>query len=226
VTAVANQQVGAFAQSRRQVKSGDAASGPAPLSAIASDDNRGAIELLKDARGDDAHNADVPKGLAFDDDEVIFGFELGADGRNGFFRYAAFDFLALTVFSIQLLGERHRGAHVARHQEVQGRLSRLKPASGIETRSKLETDLMSANADRRLSDALERGKTGPTRGVQPFQSCRYQNAIFAGERNDVRDSAESDEIEQWPEVVISSARKIRFAAALYDGVSEFEGEAN
>src|SRR5712675_1802313 len=106
--AMANQQISAFAQSRRQIESRNAATGPAPLRALSADDNRGPIELVKHARSDNTNYADVPEHLALDDDKIIFGFEFGSHGRNGFFSNAALDFLALAILGVQLLSERHR----------------------------------------------------------------------------------------------------------------------
>jgi hypothetical protein len=112
------------------------------------------------------------------------------------------------------------------HQKVKSRLGGLEPASRIQTRSELESDFMSPDSDRGLSDAFERREAGPTRRVQPFQACRYQDAIFPGEWNDVRNGAERDEIQKWPEIVIGSAGEIGFTSAFHNCVSEFERKAD
>src|ERR1041384_1667548 len=60
MTAVAHEQIAALAQRGRQIKPGNAAPGPAPFSAIAADDNRRPIKLLKHPGGHNPHDANVP----------------------------------------------------------------------------------------------------------------------------------------------------------------------
>ena len=56
-------------------------------------------------RSDDADDTDVPGLAALDDDEVGLCAELGAEGADGFFGNGAFDLLALTVATVERLGE-------------------------------------------------------------------------------------------------------------------------
>ena len=53
-----------------------------------------------------------------------------------------------------------------------------------------------------------------------------KDTIFAGERNDIRDCAESDQVHEGPKVVIGSAGKVGFASSFDDCMSEFESEAD
>ena len=63
-------------------------------------------------------------------------------------------------------------------------------------------------------------------GVQAFQADGGQNAVLAGQRDDVSNSAEGDQVEQRAQVELGCARQAGLAAALEQGVGEFEGEAH
>src|SRR5690348_11096451 len=109
---VTNEQVAALAQRGGEVETGDASARAAPLVAIAADNNGWAVESLQDARCDDADNADVPWHLAFDDDEIVLGFEFGMEIVDDLLGNIALDFLALAIAGIECLRQRRRGLQV------------------------------------------------------------------------------------------------------------------
>ena len=113
VAAVAEQQVVAFPQRGGQVETGNAAARAAELLAIAAEDDGRPVELLEHARRDNAHDADVPRQLTLDDDEVGLRVEPGAHRADDFLGDAAFDLLALAVVGVQLLREGQRFGQVA-----------------------------------------------------------------------------------------------------------------
>src|SRR6185437_17022952 len=97
-----------------EVETGDAAAGAAPLLAFTTDDDGRAIKFLEHARGNDPDHADVPEQLAFHDDEIGVGIELGADGADDFVNDAAFDFLAFAISRVERLRDGRGFGFVAR----------------------------------------------------------------------------------------------------------------
>ena len=112
--------------------------------AVAAEDDGRPVELLQHARRDDAHDADVPGQLAFDDDEIGLRVELGAHRADDFLGDAAFDLLALAVARVQVLRERQRFGEVAGQQQAQGFFGGFQPAGGVEARRELEADFVGA----------------------------------------------------------------------------------
>ena len=76
VTAVAHEQIAAFAQRGGQIKTRDAAARTAPFAALAAENDGGPVKLLEHARRDDADDADVPEQLSLDDDEIRLRIKL------------------------------------------------------------------------------------------------------------------------------------------------------
>ena len=62
--------------------------------------------------------------------------------------------------------------------------------------------------------------------VQPFQSARDEDAIFAGQRDQVRDGAERDEIQERAQIESARLSQSHFATALHQGVGELERQAH
>ncbi len=58
-----------------------------------------------------------------------------------------------------------------------------------------------------------------------FEAGGNEDAVLAGQRDEVGDGAERDQVEQRAQVEIRRARQARFASALHQGVGELEGEA-
>ena len=225
MAAVAEQQVVALAQRGGQVEAGDAAARAAQLVAVAAEDDGRAVELLEHARGDNAHDADVPGQLALDDDEVGLRVEPGAHGADDFLGDAAFDLLALAVVGVELLRDGQRFGEVAGQEQAQGFLGGFQAAGGIEAGRELEADFVGAEQGRGLGDSFQGDQAGALGGVQAFQAGGNQNAVFAGQRDDVGNGAEGDQVEQGAQVEVGRAGQAGFASALEEGVGELEGEA-
>ena len=90
----------------------------------------------------------------------------------------------------------------------------------------MKTHFISSDGSWGLGDSLEGDESGTLSGIQVLKAGGYEDAIFARERDEISDGAESDKVEERAQVVISSARKGEFAGALEQGVGEFEGEAD
>ena len=132
VAAVAEQQVVALAQRGGQVEPRDAAARAAELPAVAAEDDGRAVKLLEHARSHNAHHADVPGQLAFNDDEVGLRVEPGAQGADDFLGDAALDLLALAVCASSAWAMGMASARSRRQQQTQGVLGGLQPAGGVE----------------------------------------------------------------------------------------------
>ncbi len=72
---------------------------------------------------------------------------------------------------------------------------------------------------------FQRDQSGPLRRVQPLQTGGDQNAIFAGERNEVGNRAQRDQIQQRSQIEFRRAGQAGFASAFDQRMGEFEGEA-
>jgi hypothetical protein len=64
------------------------------------------------------------------------------------------------------------------------------------------------------------------RGHEALEAGGDEDAVFAGERNDVGDGAKGDEVKKKTEIHIVSRLEIRIAEAFEKGVGEFEGETD
>ena len=73
---------------------------------------------------------------------------------------------------------------------------------------------------------FQRDKARSFRGVQPFQSGGDEDAVLAGERDEIGNSAQRDEIEQRAQIIIRCAGKVHLASAFDECVCELEGEAD
>ena len=105
-------------------------------------------------------------------------------------------------------------------------LGGFQTAGGVQARRELESDFVSAELDLRCwATFFNATNSGALRCVQAVQSGGNQNAVFADERNDVRDGAQRDQVEQRAQIEIRRAGQADFAAALDQRVGEFEGEA-
>ena len=96
---------------------------------------------------------------------------------------------------------------------------------GVEPGSELEADFVGAEQGRGLSDSLQGDQAGALGGVEALQAGGDQDAVFAGQRDDVGNGAEGDQVEQGAQVEVGCAGQAGFAAALEEGMGEFEGEA-
>ncbi len=165
---------------------------------------------MQHARGDDAHHADVPKQLSFDDDEISLGIEFRADGADDFIDDAAFDFLTLAIAHVESLRDGRGFGLIAREEQAQGFLGGFQAAGGVQARGELETDLVGAQRSGALRNFFERDQAGALGRVQALKAGGNEKAIFADQGHDVGDGAEGDEIEQGAQVEFREAGKISF----------------
>jgi len=113
----------------------------------------------------------------------------------------------------------------SRAEQVERFLRGLEPAGGVQPRRELETDFVRAETIGTLRDFFQRDQSRPLRDVQPFESGADENPVFAGERDDVGNGAERDEVEERTEIEVGGAGKAGFAPVLEDGVGELECQA-
>ena len=78
---------------------------------------------------------------------------------------------------------------------------------------------------RRLRDLFQRDQSGPLRCVQPFQTGGDENAVFAGERHEIGNRAQRDQIQQRPQIEFRRAGQTGFASAFDQRVRQFERQA-
>ena len=108
------------------------------------------------------------------------------------------------------------------HEQVQRLFGRFEAAGGVESRRELKPDFVSSGRFRCLRDFLQGDQTGTRSRFQALQAGGNQNAVFAGERDDVGDRAECDQIQQRPQIKIGEFRQTHFASVFHQGMGEFE----
>ena len=155
----------------------------------------------------------------------VCGIEFGAHGGDDFVGDAAFDLLALAVAGVQLMRDGQRLVQAAGQQQAQRVFGGFEAAGGVETGRELEADFVCAERDRGLSDSFQRDQARALGGVEALQANGSEDAVLAGQRNDVGDGAEGDQIEQGAQVKVRGAGQAGFASALEESVRELEGEA-
>ena len=155
----------------------------------------------------------------------VWGLNLARTEANDFLGDGAFDLLALAVVGVQVLREGQRFGEVAGQQQAQSVLGGFQPAGGVETGGELEADFVGAEPGRGLSDSFQGHQPRPLGGVQAFQAGGNQNAVLAGQGDDVGNGGESNQVEQGAQVELGRARQAGLASAFDEGVGEFEGEA-
>ena len=102
---------------------------------------------------------------------------------------------------------------------------RFQSPGGVQSRRELEADFVSADFVRCLRGFFQRQNSGALGFVQLPQAGGNQNPVFAGERNQVGDRAERDQIQQRFQIKFRRAGEICFAPAFDQGMRELEGEA-
>src|SRR5689334_5255952 len=102
MTARFKQQIAAAPQSRSEVESRHAPAGSAPgFGTIAAEDDHRTVEFAQHTAGDNAHHAEMPMGLAFDNREVSGGIKTRPNRRNDFLRNALFQVLPFFILGIE-----------------------------------------------------------------------------------------------------------------------------
>jgi hypothetical protein len=77
----------------------------------------------------------------------------------------------------------------------------------------------------RLRNLLQRDQPGPAGGVELLQTDSDENPVLAGERHDVGNGAERDQVQQRFQIKVGRAGQTGFATAFDKSVGEFEGKA-
>ena len=121
------------------------------------------------------------------------------------------------LLGVELLRDGQGFGQVAGQQQAQGVFGGFEAARGVETGGELEADFVGAEQGRGLSDSFQGDQAGPLGGVQALQAGGNQNAVLAGERDDVGDGAEGDQVEQGAQVEVGRAGQAGFASALERG---------
>src|SRR6266550_953300 len=119
MSAVLHEQITAVPKRFRQIKAGNAPARPTPMLAIPSDNNGRTIKLLEHPCSDDADHTDMPRRLAFNNDEVCLRFEFRLYGSDYLFGDRALELLTLAILRIELLCQVHRRRQVRRQQQPQ-----------------------------------------------------------------------------------------------------------
>src|SRR5436189_6361761 len=114
---VPHEQITAVPKRFRQIKAGNAPARPTPMLAIPSDNKGRTIKLLEHPCGHDADNTDMPRRLAFNNDEVSLRFEFRLYGPDYLFGNGALKLLALAILRIELLRQGHRRGQVRCQQQ-------------------------------------------------------------------------------------------------------------
>ena len=89
----------------------------------------------------------------------------------------------------------------------------------------MEADLVGAEPGRGAGDPFQGDQPRPPGGVEAFQAGGNQDAVLAGERDNVGNGAEGDQVEQGAQVEVGRAGQSGLASAFQEGMGEFEGEA-
>src|SRR5438552_10926784 len=107
MSAVPHEQITAIPKRFRQIKAGNAPARPSPMLPIPSDNNGRTIKLLEHPCGDDADNTDMPRRLAFNNDEVCLRFEFRSHSTDDLFGNRALELLPLAILRIEFLRQGH-----------------------------------------------------------------------------------------------------------------------
>lgn len=162
--------------------------------------------------------------MTLNDREILCGVE--ADGGHDLADNLLFNGLALAIAGIEALGNRVAFVGVGAEQQVQGLERIFETAGGIESRGELETNFLRAQRRFALGDFFE-GVQADAFGLgQLHQAAADEDTVFAGERDEVGDSSQRDEIEECAQINLERFGEAEVASALEDGVCEFEGEAD
>ncbi len=110
-------------------------------------------------------------------------------------------------------------------QQLQRFFRRLQSAGGVQSRRELEADFVGADLVRRLRGFFQRKNSGALGFVQLPQAGVNQNPVFAGERNQVRNCSERDQVQKRFQIEFRRAGQIGFAPAFDNCVRELERKA-
>ncbi len=152
VAAELREVLGALAERLDEVEALDAAGAPLPHPALDADDQRGLVEPLDDAGGDDAHDAGVP---AFGpEDEAARALPLLGLG-DGLDEHLLLDLLALLVGPVELVRRASRASvEVPGPEQLQTDRGVIEASGGVDPGAEAEAHL--AGAHRRPRSRVRR----------------------------------------------------------------------
>ncbi len=183
-------------EARVQVVGRDRAAAALAALAVERDQHDGPRVTVDEARGDDADHALVPA-LARGHEHAVAALERAAalDLGGGGAQDRVLDPLALAVALLDLLGQRLGLVARGREQQVERERGVAEAAGGVDARREAEAEIGRAHA-RRI-DARARHQRAQARpiglGEAPHPAA-HERAVLVGERHDVGDRGERDEI--------------------------------
>ena len=195
VAAVAQQLVGARLEPGEQVEAGDRAARARALVAVERDQHGRAVVALGEAGGDDADHPGMP---ALGREHVRGGARaaLLAQQRLGLEADARLDVAALRIDGVELRRDGARPLRVGGQQQLEPGVGAVEAAGGVEPRREAEADralVDEARVDAR--DVHQRAQPRLARAREAAQAGADEPAVLAGERDDVGDRGERDEVE-------------------------------
>src|SRR5580765_1190090 len=211
MAAMTDEQIVTVAKGSGQIESFNAATGAAPCFVVSAQDDGRAIKGLEDAGGHDADHTDMPEQLAFDDDKILRWIEAGPNSANHLLGDIALDFLAFPILRIKTSRHIEGFCAVFGQEQLEGLEGVFQPASGIEPGSKLKADFISADWFGNLRDLFQSDQAWPRGLVKAFDPFANEDAIFTGERNEVGNCAESDQVQRRAQVEFFRGRHAGFA---------------
>src|SRR5439155_15735455 len=111
-----HQQIAALSQSLREIEPRDASAGPPPVLAIPAYDDCWPVKLLEHPCRHDAHDANMPGRLPFNDHKIGLRLEFRLHRPNNLLENGALELLPLAVTGVELLGQRQRLLRILRQQ--------------------------------------------------------------------------------------------------------------
>ena len=167
----------------------------------------------------------MPEELALDDDVVRLGIEPRPHRPDDLRGDLLLDALAFAVAGIKREGDRVGRGGIGREQEAQGLVGVLQSSGGVQARAQSEAHVTNADDSLQSGDLLERDQPRPGGFRQSRKSGGDEDAVLAGQRNQIRDGAERGEIEKGADIERLRFGPAQFAAALGQGMKQLEGEA-
>ena len=187
--------LGALAERLDEVEALDAAGAPLPHPALDADHQRGPVEAFDDAGGDDADDAGVPS-LGPEDEAAgalpVLGLGDGLD------EHLALDLLAILVGVVELGGERAGLGQVPGPEQLEADRGVIEASGGVDPWPESEAHLSGAHRALGLQSGnlLEGPDAGATGPGQRVEAMLHEDAVGAGERDDVAHRGERDEVHQ------------------------------
>ncbi len=204
-----------------QIDAGDRAARAGASLAVEGDGESRAAKFLLEPRRDKTDDAGVPA-FAGNHDHRAFAGKLRRRQRfgRGDFERGRLDCLALAVEPVQILGDLARHHGIAAGEQFRAERRIADTAAGIDARPDQEAEMLRGWRPAGAGDIEERRKPWPTPRPHQGKALGHERAVQAGQRRDVGDRRQGDEIKTEEQRSGSgraalqkfSARKTRFVA--------------